>query len=123
MELSSNELGIIVVGIAVGYWVVSYAFSDRNSRQNKSVESDSPIDGSATGESMNGAAQGAVQPWWVVLGVSPNASRAEIARAYKKRISEYHPDKVAHMGEEIRALAVSRAQQINSAYDEALRKF
>ena len=48
--------------------------------------------------------------------------RGDEARAYKRRISEYHPDKVAQMGEEIRALAERRSKEINAAYDEAMRR-
>ena len=49
------------------------------------------------------------------------ATRAEISHAYKRRISEYHPDKVAHLGEEIRAVAERRSKEINVAYEEAMR--
>lgn len=62
------------------------------------------------------------RPWWGVLGVPQIATRDEIARAYKRRISEYHPDKVAHLGEEIRAVAERRSKETNAAYDEAMRR-
>jgi DnaJ-domain-containing protein 1 len=35
------------------------------------------------------------QNWWEVLGVSPNASRSEITRAYRRKIQQYHPDRVS----------------------------
>lgn len=59
--------------------------------------------------------------WWAVLGVPRIATRAEISRAYKRKISEYHPDKVAQMGAEIRALAEQRSKEINAAYDQAMK--
>ena len=37
-------------------------------------------------------------PWSLVLDVSADASMEEIRAAYLKRISEYHPDKVAALG-------------------------
>ena len=32
-------------------------------------------------------------------------------------ISQYHPDKVAQMGEEIRAVANAKSREINAAYE------
>jgi DnaJ-domain-containing protein 1 len=51
-----------------------------------------------------------------VLGVSRTASRDEIKAAYRLRMQEYHPDKVAHLGADIRALAERKAKEINEAY-------
>ena len=60
-------------------------------------------------------------PWYVVLDVDRGASRAQITAAYRARISQYHPDKVARMGPEIRALAEKKSAEINTAYETALR--
>ena len=60
-------------------------------------------------------------PWYVVLDVDRSASRAQITAAYRARISQYHPDKVARMGPEIRALAEKKSAEINTAYETALR--
>lgn len=53
------------------------------------------------------------------LGVTPDASAAEIKRAYRKLISQNHPDKLASRGlpESMRAVANERSREINSAYD------
>jgi hypothetical protein len=61
-------------------------------------------------------------PWSLVLGVSDDASLEEIRSAYKKRISEYHPDKVAALGAEIREVAERRSKEINIAYSTAIRQ-
>jgi DnaJ-domain-containing protein 1 len=58
-------------------------------------------------------------PWHDVLGVSPDATHDQIVSAYRARMSEYHPDKVASLGPDIRALAEQRAKEINAAYAEA----
>lgn len=58
---------------------------------------------------------------WAVLGVSPGASAAEIREAYIKRCLEYHPDRVATLGEKLRLLAEEETKRINVAY-EALRR-
>jgi len=58
-------------------------------------------------------------PWYDVLGVSPDATQEQIVSAYRARMSEYHPDKVANLGPDIRALAEQKAKEINAAYAEA----
>ena len=56
---------------------------------------------------------------YAALGVTPQASGAEIKRAYRKLISQNHPDKLASRGlpESMRAVAEERSREINSAYD------
>lgn len=51
------------------------------------------------------------------LGVDATASDDEIDRAYRQLMGKYHPDKVAGAADEIRALAETRAREINAAYD------
>ncbi len=56
---------------------------------------------------------------YAALGVTPAASAAEVKRAYRKLISQNHPDKLAARGlpESMRAVAEERSREINSAYD------
>jgi len=61
-------------------------------------------------------------PWSVVLEVSADAPVEEIRAAYLKRISEYHPDKVASLGKEIREVAERRSKEINIAYSLAMEQ-
>ncbi len=53
------------------------------------------------------------------LGLTPQASDAEVKRAYRKLISENHPDKLAARGlpDTMRAVAEERSREINKAYD------
>lgn len=59
--------------------------------------------------------------WFLILEVAHGATREEIERAYKIKISQYHPDKVAQLGIEIRELAEAKSKEINAAYDYAMR--
>ena len=58
---------------------------------------------------------------YVVLGVNRNASPEEIRAAYRREMSNYHPDKVAHLGKDLQDLAKIKAQEINRAYEELTR--
>lgn len=62
-----------------------------------------------------------VPSWFDVLGVAETASVAEIEYAYRIKISHYHPDNVAQLGEDIRQLAEAKSREINTAYDTAMR--
>jgi DnaJ like chaperone protein len=56
---------------------------------------------------------------YAALGVSAASSPAEIKRAYRRLISQNHPDKLAARGlpESMRAVAEERSREINAAYD------
>ena len=50
-----------------------------------------------------------------VLGVSPDASDAELKKAYRKLALEHHPDRVAKLGDDVRRAAEKKFQEINAA--------
>ncbi len=52
-----------------------------------------------------------------VLGVSVNASRAEILAAHRKLVSDYHPDRVANLPKEFQEVAHNKMVEINAAYE------
>lgn len=56
---------------------------------------------------------------YAALGISADARPAEIKRAYRKLISQNHPDKLAARGlpDSMRPVAEERSREINSAYD------
>ena len=56
-----------------------------------------------------------------ILGIDSSASGEEVQAAYKARMHEYHPDKVAHLGEELQKVAHRKAVEIQRAYEQ-LRK-
>jgi DnaJ like chaperone protein len=54
---------------------------------------------------------------YAVLGVDRSADDRAIKRAYRKLISEHHPDRLGDLPDDMRKRAESRASEINAAYD------
>lgn len=70
-----------------------------------------------------GASEEALKDAYRVLGVSEDASDAEIKKAYRRLMSQNHPDKLAGKGlpESMREVAQARTSEIGNAY-ERIRK-
>jgi len=56
---------------------------------------------------------------YAALGLKAEASAQEVKRAYRKLVSQYHPDKLSSQGlpEEVMDMAKKRVREINGAYD------
>jgi DnaJ like chaperone protein len=69
--------------------------------------------------------QAAIQEedYYRVLGVEPGADFDRIKAAYRQLSQQYHPDKVAHLGEEFRKVAEEKMKEINEAYQILKKKF
>ncbi len=63
--------------------------------------------------------RGSLEDAYKALGVSAEASDGEVKKAYRKLISEYHPDKLMGQGvpEDMIKLATERSQEVQTAYD------
>ena len=61
---------------------------------------------------------------YAALGLDSEASDADIDKAYRRLISQYHPDRYANDPPDIRQRAEAKAREINRAYDRirSLRK-
>lgn len=55
---------------------------------------------------------------YVILQIERNATDEEVKKAYKRMCIKYHPDKVAHLGEEAQKAANAKFQEINNAYEK-----
>ena len=75
--------------------------------------------GRGAGDRAGAPPQDRLSDAYVALGVEPDATPAEIKRAYRKLISQNHPDKLAARGlpESMRAVAEERSRELNAAYD------
>ena len=54
---------------------------------------------------------------YAVLGVPHDADERTIKRAYRKLISEHHPDRLGSLPEDMRKRAEQRASEINAAWE------
>ncbi|GGX84525.1 co-chaperone protein DjlA [Litchfieldella qijiaojingensis] len=65
------------------------------------------------------ASEKSLEDAYRVLGVDASASDAEIKRAYRRLMSQNHPDKLASKGlpESMREVAKERTSEISNAYD------
>lgn len=114
--MSALEIIVVISGLFLGYWVVSKFLLRDSSRKASPTGRSQERDGGATERHEVPSAS-----WDEVLNVSPLASVDEIRRAYKMLISQYHPDKVATLGDELKKLAEQKSKEITQAYREALR--
>ena len=67
----------------------------------------------------DGASEEALKDAYRVLGVSEDASDAEVKKAYRRLMSQNHPDKLAGKGlpDSMREVAQARTSEISNAYE------
>ena len=51
-----------------------------------------------------------------ILEISHNSTPAEIKSAYRKKMMEYHPDKVEKLGSKLKKIAEEESKKLNTAY-------
>lgn len=54
---------------------------------------------------------------YAVLGIAREANDREIKQAYRRLMSQHHPDKLGDVPEELKRRAEARAREINAAYE------
>ncbi len=72
--------------------------------------------GSGSGRNQSGPT---IEQAYTVLGISADATKAETKRAYRKLMSQHHPDKLVAKGmpEEMIKVATEKSQEIQAAYE------
>ncbi|GMT43024.1 MAG: co-chaperone protein DjlA [bacterium] len=59
---------------------------------------------------------------YTALGISRSASNDEIKKAYRQMASQYHPDKVSHLGKELIDFANKKFKEITGAYENVKKE-
>ena len=114
--MSATEIFVILFSLFIGYWVVSKLLLGEPRQKAPSDPETGPVREQAAPPDPN-----AMKPWHVVLNVPATATVDEVRQAYKILMSQYHPDKVASLGDELKALAERKSKEINAAYEQAIR--
>lgn len=86
------------------------------SRQGHSSQGHSAGGGAAHKEGRRKPGEKDDSHYYSVLGLAPSATEAEIKKAYRRLMSQYHPDRVATLGEDKQRAAAEKAKTINEAY-------
>ncbi|MBI9096907.1 MAG: co-chaperone DjlA [Spirochaetaceae bacterium] len=110
--------------------VPSYTFEsikNRYSAGNRYRSSSSSGSSGNSGSSYSSYGSSASHLNYAVLGCTSSSSDSEVKKAYRKKVSEFHPDKIAAKGlpEEFSKFANDKFREIQEAYEEIkiVRKF
>lgn len=127
--MSGEEMLVIIGGLFFGYLIVtiimvrkSSASSQEPNENESSFKKDTSSDKSKhqhTYQQPSSKEKYIPASWFRILEVSESASLSEITIQYKRKIREYHPDKVASLGKELKELAEFKSKEINTAYEYA----
>jgi len=124
--MTGNDWIVILGCLVLGYVVVSFLIGGRKpgGGGTQAPESRARDAGAATPDGAPAQASAADAPphWSQVLEVARDASVDEIRAAYRRLISQYHPDKVATLGQALRDLAEVKSREITHAYQAAIRE-
>jgi DnaJ like chaperone protein len=53
-----------------------------------------------------------------ILEIDPSSSNEDVKKAYRRMAMKYHPDKVSHLGEDVRKSADDKFTKVNEAYEK-----
>ena len=73
--------------------------------------------GGYSSSSRSGRSSYNIENDYKVLEIEPSVSDEEVKKAYRKQAMKHHPDKVNHLGDEIRKAAEERFAKLNEAYE------
>lgn len=111
---------VVIVAFLVGYWAVnSYLRSRKASTTGSNSEAPKTNQGKKAPNDAATEASAIKDIWHEVLGVPKDAPYDEIVKAYRIRISLYHPDRVSRLAPDIVALAERESQRINMSFEYA----
>jgi len=94
-----------------------YAGSGTGQSGSSSYSSSSSGKSGSGAGSKSSSSSGSTTDPYKILGIAPGAAKKEIREAYTRLASQYHPDKVQHLGPELQELAHKKFIEIQKAYD------
>ncbi len=62
-----------------------------------------------------------IEECYSILEIPATTDLKVIKEAYLRRMAEYHPDKVSHLGRELQVFAAEKVKSINLAYQKLLK--
>jgi len=89
--LSKQEIFIVVCALFFGFGLVRLLLTSKEEDEASEKYGKHPYDFPKGSE---------IEAWHETLEVDSNASLEEVKAAYKRKISQYHPDKVSSLGPE-----------------------
>ncbi|GLQ93877.1 J domain-containing protein [Dyella acidisoli] len=119
--MTAVDVVVIVAGLLFGYRLVSNYLSPKVSEQQRPRPESDRRNEEPRRQEWQRNWEPPKPNWFDVLGVPEHAEWADIERAYRLKISQYHPDKVAQMGEDIRRIAETKSKEVNAAYEAAAK--
>jgi len=58
-----------------------------------------------------------------ILGLSGKVTVQQVKQAYRDQVKQYHPDRVAHLGPKLKAVADQEMKDLNEAYAYLKNKY
>jgi uncharacterized membrane protein YkvA (DUF1232 family) len=105
-----------LLALAGLYWYIRRLRMPRASHAAHGDFRSAPHGAETTENAHGGADPVAPETPWQVLHIAPGASPEQIHAAYIQQLLKYHPDRVAHLGEEFQRLAHRKTLAITHAY-------
>lgn len=96
----------------------SQATSDQTTATNESKQHNNSDDFNGQNQAKSVAQSANTHSPWEILGVPESASKEEISKAYKQKMMQNHPDKVASLDPQIQHFATERTKLIKEAYEK-----
>lgn len=107
----------LLVGVVVGFWFIGQIFERR--KTNPGPSSTEETGGPDDSRPYAGAPQDhdLMAKACNVLELDSPFTQQELRTAYRRQMSQYHPDKVSGLGRELREVADRKTKEINAAFD------
>jgi hypothetical protein len=137
-DLDMTSIVVVLGAFGLGYWLVSAVITKIKGKQPESADPDLRQDfpprggfvpppprrdeGSFRAASIYHEEQPDLQHARV-LGLTGQVTAEDVRKAYHALLLQYHPDRVEHLGPELKEVAHRKTQQIVESYEYFRRKY